>query len=428
MSINQMGLFPYIEEDKFGFINVNGKVVVPAQTYDETYPYSEGMALVRVKDRYGYVDHTGALVIPVVFSIANDFSCCGLASVAKDSFWGFVDRQGREVLRGGLSVFHNRFSEGLLPLENDYGRWGVTDSRGRLVLDYQFDFIGGDFCDGMVTAKSNDKWGAIDFNGRWVIEPVYKSLRSLSQGRFWFTNEKGEGGLLSLDGDEFPIPGVRHISPFNDGISVAALADHRSYLIDLYGKVVFDPRSLAEKATVPESFSEGLIGIETERETIFLNRSFKEQFRLPGVELESEFAMGLARIRFDEAPGGWGYVNRSGEIVWRCSGHYEFSLSELIKKEVGYHWLPMVDRYEDLNEYHRVSITREEWKARCHVRYDLKIVADNNGLLELSRWFKSMAHMGGVGDSLQSSVGRRFELPELMVDFIDEDLPHDRDE
>ena len=68
----------------FEFINYQGETVIPA-IFDKAFPFSEGLAAVKMGGSYGYINRSGEQVIPPQFSLASKFSE-GLAPV------GFLDK------------------------------------------------------------------------------------------------------------------------------------------------------------------------------------------------------------------------------------------------------------------------------------------------------------------------------------------------
>jgi len=59
-------------EDKFGFIDQIGQVVIPPR-FDRVAEFSEGLAAVEVGRKWGIVDPNGKLVIPPRFTSAGNF-------------------------------------------------------------------------------------------------------------------------------------------------------------------------------------------------------------------------------------------------------------------------------------------------------------------------------------------------------------------
>ena len=135
--------------DKYGFINKNGKEVV-ALNYDEANDFSEGFALVKLiykyglritmdgRDKkypiykYGFVDKKGKEVIPLKYDYAKNFSE-GLTFVILNRKWGFINNEGEEVIPLIYDVFYDtkdlKFSEGLAKVIL-IGKWGFVDKNG----------------------------------------------------------------------------------------------------------------------------------------------------------------------------------------------------------------------------------------------------------------------------------------------------------
>src|SRR5579864_7140921 len=106
-------LFVVLQNQKWGFMDRDGKIAIPAQFEYENF-FSEGLAQVTVgkgKDRLiGYIDPHGTMVIPPRYYQAGDFSE-GLAPVAFETAktepcvdcsvydwnmqWGYIDKTGR---------------------------------------------------------------------------------------------------------------------------------------------------------------------------------------------------------------------------------------------------------------------------------------------------------------------------------------------
>ena len=91
------GMAPVKVDDKWGFIDTTGKLIITPQ-FDTVAPFTEGMSAVSVGGRCGYVDKTGKFAIGPQFQGANEFSE-SLALVAVDSRPAYIDKTGRVVFR-----------------------------------------------------------------------------------------------------------------------------------------------------------------------------------------------------------------------------------------------------------------------------------------------------------------------------------------
>ena len=60
------GLAKVSKNDKFGYVNQEGKLIVPLE-YDEALAFSEGLAAVKKGNRWGYLDSTGKVIAELKF-------------------------------------------------------------------------------------------------------------------------------------------------------------------------------------------------------------------------------------------------------------------------------------------------------------------------------------------------------------------------
>ncbi len=94
------GLQPAEGASGWGYVDAKGSFVIPA-TFEEAFPFADGLAVVKVKGFCGYIDSSGTFVIPPRFAYAYRF-LQGLAMVpVKDNdgdiLAGYIDRAGNYV-------------------------------------------------------------------------------------------------------------------------------------------------------------------------------------------------------------------------------------------------------------------------------------------------------------------------------------------
>jgi hypothetical protein len=152
-------------------------------TFDRTYPFRDGLALVERGGYWGYIDKAGSFVVPLHYTEAYPFNE-GLAAVMVDDKWGFIDTTGRTRIEprfddGGY------FHEGLCPVVVNY-KTGFIDTSGRIVIRPQFFHVGPGFHYGLEPASINDhwrdKWGFIDRDGKFVIPPNFFKVGFFTDG------------------------------------------------------------------------------------------------------------------------------------------------------------------------------------------------------------------------------------------------------
>lgn len=90
-----------INDNKFGFLNSKGKLVIPMK-YDNAGNFKEGYAAVKLNSKYGYIDTDGRMIIEPQFDGAS-FFFEGLAQVKVKTNQGnkvyLIDRDGKAVCK-----------------------------------------------------------------------------------------------------------------------------------------------------------------------------------------------------------------------------------------------------------------------------------------------------------------------------------------
>lgn len=151
-------LIPYTSEDKIGFANREGKVIVPpkySMYYGECYDKAD---LVKVSATYMYG-----------FPRAG-----GRVATYHRPVYGLINYKGEQILPLEYStlVFANGGSR-LITLQNMEFKYGVTTAAGVEVIPFgKFDWICG-FDEGLARVKNGDKWGLINEKGDVVLPVEY---------------------------------------------------------------------------------------------------------------------------------------------------------------------------------------------------------------------------------------------------------------
>lgn len=168
---------------KHGTIDARGRVIV-GPIYSMIQQYNEGLAAVRIGDpilrsRCGFIDIEGRVILPLEFKSVSGFRE-GLAQVRRRGRRNrnktlLIDRAGNTVLETEL-LLGDGFHEGLCGARSSlFGNWGVIDTRGKMVIDPQFDDVGP--FEGGIAPVTRDKWnGLIDRTGRFIWGPTTESV------------------------------------------------------------------------------------------------------------------------------------------------------------------------------------------------------------------------------------------------------------
>jgi hypothetical protein len=194
-------LYYFQENDKYGFKNAAGVVVVPA-IYDDVRKFAYGRAPVNrgavrelsgLKDggEWGYIDTNGGVVVPLTLRYAREFSD-GLAAVWDRSGARYIDPWGRTVIVAATDTVGD-FSEGLAPVYVDRSAEGkdwltrFIDKTGKaafVVEGYAHEFHEGLAAITLTTSERGDEScaGFINARGDLVIAPRFAEVSVFSEG------------------------------------------------------------------------------------------------------------------------------------------------------------------------------------------------------------------------------------------------------
>ncbi len=191
---------------KFGFINTNGKLVIPNK-YVAVGDFSEGLAFFQNEDKlYGFINTKGDIAIPAKYSKQPYSFFSNRARVlSKSGHWGFIDNNDQLVIDAKYKYATNFYKNHALVRENQFSPILLINISGEIVQEFNKDLkinfqeqanihqkLGLkaeyfthinpilkqliDFKKGIFIHKNN-KSGLVDINGNIVLDFIYKSLK-----------------------------------------------------------------------------------------------------------------------------------------------------------------------------------------------------------------------------------------------------------
>ena len=183
------------EGGKWGVINRNGDYIVPP-VYDDVRFDTDGVIKYKKNDLWGIFSpdsktlSPARFVRPVHFKEDQELAPALIALRGGQAMWGYVDRAGEvriipqftyaESFVGDYAVAGINgpsFQVYQFPYEDWKRRYGIIDKNGDFVVQPAYHSIG-TFRDGIFPAKSSDgKWGIANLNGEWIVPPEYMAIR-----------------------------------------------------------------------------------------------------------------------------------------------------------------------------------------------------------------------------------------------------------
>ena len=310
------GVFVVLKDNKYGFVDINGKEVVPC-IYDCVYSFSEGLAKVQLHGKYGCIDTKGKEVIPCIYDYADSFSE-GLAKVQLNGKWGYIDTKGEKVIPC-IYDGADSFSEGLTMVQLN-GKWGYIDTKGKEVIPYIYDYAES-FSEGFAKVQQNGKCGCIDTKGKEVIPCIYDYAESFSEG-LAMVQLNGKWGYIDTKGEKV-IPCIYDGAGFfSEGLAMVQLNGKWGY-IDTKGKEV-----IPCIYDYVYSFSEGLAIVQLNGKWGYIDTKGEEV--APCIyDYADSFSEGLAKVQLNSK---YGYIDTKGEKVIPCKYDDADSFSEGLAK------------------------------------------------------------------------------------------------
>jgi hypothetical protein len=315
------GLAAVKVNNKWGYINEQGKEVI-APRFDTAWVFgANGLALIQIQDKgYGYINAKGEEVIAPRFEEALAFAVNGLAAVKVEGKHGFINEKGESVIPPRFDLVGNFGANGLAPVKFEGKGLGYINEKGEEIIPPRF-VVAWTFVNGLARV--------------WV-----KYKESMCMG---YINERGEVVIpLHLDGGEdFAANGLAqfHVFPVDSEEDFHCLAriwekgEKGVGYINTKGEKVIPPRF----DYAYDFAANGLAAVMEEGMYGYI-RENGEFVILPRFKRAGNFAAnGLARV---EVKDKWGYINETGEFVisLRFDNADDFAANGLAAVEVEGKW------------------------------------------------------------------------------------------
>lgn len=328
-------LFSVRIDGRWGYVTADGSLVISAD-FGATSGFSCGLAAVYdlTARKWGFIDRTGTCRIEPIYDDAQFFSE-GFAAVRKGEESYYIDLEGRRVPEQVVPRATSYIHEGLAVF-SEGGKDGFIDHTGRIVIEPRFD-AAGVFFDGLAAVEIGrrkesyrsrtitgaykeqfstipGKWGYINKQGDFVIEPRYEGALAFSEQRAGVKLD-GKWGFINKSGALVVNPVFEQAQRHFNGLACVVLEGKTGY-VDRDGKMVIPPRFSSGRP-----FADWLAAVEIDGAWGYIDRTGTIVIE-PQFHKAFEFRGGLATVWFDKLCGYsncWGYINPQGKFVWRMS-------------------------------------------------------------------------------------------------------------
>lgn len=305
---------------KMGFIDKTGKIVIDNTNYTLVRNFSEGLAPAYKDEKYGFIDVNGNVVIDFKYDKVYDFSE-GLACVEKDGNFGYINKKGETIIDFQYSDPSIRFSNviygknissfinGIACVKKD-GKFGYIDNTGKLLIDFKFDY-GWPFYNELALTSN----GYIDRNGNVVIDITKYDVANSFSNNLAKIGKRDESrsfefydyGYIDLSGNITIDLKYESASSFSEGLA-PVMKDGNCGYIDSKGDTIIN-----FEYKDANNFSEDLASVCKNGKYGYINKKGEVviDFQYDDNDV-FEFSEGLALVKKDEK---YQFINKIGETV-----------------------------------------------------------------------------------------------------------------
>ncbi|MDI9215444.1 WG repeat-containing protein [Clostridium tertium] len=194
-------------------------------------------------DRYGYINKEGKEVIPFKFTRAYDFNELGLAIIKENSKFGIIDMKGNYYVNPQFDNI-NQYKEGRA-IYAEKSKMGVLDEKGNKLRDIVYDYIG-NYNDGhAVVAKRNGKsykYGYIDLDAKEITEVKYMNASDFNDGFGLIKIKEREYALIDKQGNISNTYNFEYVGSYGEDLMVFSILLGGPYgYINRDGEIVISP-------------------------------------------------------------------------------------------------------------------------------------------------------------------------------------------
>jgi WG containing repeat len=164
----------------FRFIDKKGKIIEALPEFTTNYYWRDlPFPVVDPKtSKVGFIDSLGRTVIKPQYDGVEATFASGICPVKVGGMCGYINTKGTMIVPPTLSHAFSAYYGYAVFRDSLTKTWGVVDSLGRKRMspDKTLEFYSL-VTNGLIGVKKEGKWGFMDLNMNWVIEPVFVDLQ-----------------------------------------------------------------------------------------------------------------------------------------------------------------------------------------------------------------------------------------------------------
>ncbi|MBQ4526959.1 MAG: WG repeat-containing protein [Clostridia bacterium] len=301
--------------------------------------FTDGMIAVRSGQEWGYINSdniSSYAITPQYKYVTRYYGNIAFAYIGNK--YAAINKAGELLTEPAFEAVGPVAKNGYFAVKSD-GKWGYINKDIEYVIEPKFS-TAGVFTNGIAAVSVNGSYGYIGTDGEYVIAPQYEQALDFSDG-YAAVRVDGKWGYINKDGGAVIDPVYEEAHKFIDGMAIVRLYGDYG-VINKKGKFTVEPQF---DEILP--FEDGYARVKTGNRYGYINKdgSFKINPRYyelglfgdesltyaargdgkygfvnkegnfviePAFDGAGEFSNGMAPVLTD---GLWGYINTDGEMV-----------------------------------------------------------------------------------------------------------------
>lgn len=310
--------------NKYGILNDAGILIIDC-TYDLARGFDKnGLALVIIDQRYGFINMENKLVIPAIHEYASDFYD-GISYVRVNGKYKFMDTSGNFISQKEYEET-SIFLDGRCSVKFN-GKWGLIDKDENILIPPVYDSLHQE--NKVCRVEQNGKYFLIDLDNNPISE-YYDYLDYSSDG----THQVSRGGFLGhiKENGEVLIPLVYENCLHFHGDYTGVYLDGKWFFIDRNNTIVIEPNkyNLSEAlnsiedgiAVAANDYGWGLINLKIDKKI---------------TDFKYDDAMGMSGGLCSFLKNNkWGYIDKEGieriDFKYSHTGYFKNGIAIVAEK------------------------------------------------------------------------------------------------
>ena len=183
-------------DNHYGFINENGKIVIPFE-YERFLAISEGLMASKKNQKWGFIDAFGNEIIAFNFDDAETFTN-GYARVKLGKKYNLVNQEGTFMLSEDAEMISRMYPSLWLKI-GSVDSFKIHSQNLNPITSLYFEFVGHPHFN-RVSFKKSGKYGFLNKDGQVIIDNQFEKASSFKQG-YAYVRLNGKEGIIDTLGN-----------------------------------------------------------------------------------------------------------------------------------------------------------------------------------------------------------------------------------